>query len=142
MTILAAFYSFATTNTAINAEVGTRVYPIKAPTSAIGKKYITYQEIINPSVYHMEAASKLAKPTLQIDCWAPSALQADAISEAVRDSLDGFRGVFGSVDIRNIFFDTQRKDFEYFNDSSQKGSYRNLIEVTIWYFRSVPSLSS
>jgi hypothetical protein len=66
--------------------------------------------------HHMEGASGLARPRLQIDAWAPDADVATALGNAVRDRIDGFSGVMGEGDaavaVQGVFLADERDGYD------------------------------
>ena len=73
MTLLAELQTYLKENVGVAAVVAGRVFPQVAPTDA-DFPYITYQQLTNNSEHHMLAAAAIARPLVQINCWARSAL--------------------------------------------------------------------
>lgn len=94
---------------AIAALVGTRVYPTILPQASTFPA-ITYQRISRiPVADHLSDVGALARPRVQVDSWAGTRDGAEALGEAVRRKLNGYRGpVAGSEDVQMIQLDAVR----------------------------------
>ena len=98
------------------------------------------QWINRVSDHHQSAASKLAKATVQVDCWAISSDKRTSMAKAARDAVDGIRGlVMGGVTVRVVTVEDQTATFEPPTDGSEQGTYRERLDVEIDYFRNVPT---
>lgn len=58
--------------------------------------------------HHMGAATGFVQGTIQIDCLAQYPPDAEALAEAVRQSLDGYRGAVGSTYISTMHLTDER----------------------------------
>lgn len=89
----------------------TRIYPVKLP-QGVAAASIVYNEISGQGDHHNEGASGLARVRMQIAAWAQTADQAHALHLAVKNRLDGYRGVMGSgaaqVMVQGCFIDSWR----------------------------------
>ena len=109
------------------------------------KPYIIIQQVGAPPTHHMGAASGLAEARVEINSIASSRGAANALSEAVREALDGMKGsTIGddSLVVRSIYSDTGVRHLdETPDDGSQTYIYRDLEEYIVWYVQSVPTFS-
>jgi hypothetical protein len=71
--------------------IGQRCYPIKAPQGAV-RPYITFRRISGAPERHMGGPVPLAPARIQVECYAATYGAAKALADAVRLTLDGFRG--------------------------------------------------
>lgn len=98
-------------NAAVAALASTRMYPVKLPQGET-RDSIIFNEISGIGDHHMEGASGLATVRMQIGCWSQSADGAHALHLAVKESIDGYRGVMGdgnnAVEVQGIFIDSWR----------------------------------
>jgi len=136
-----AIYAYLSTVTGIVALVGTRIYPMTAPTSAV-LPYIILNQISGLGQHHMGAASEYVKSRWQIDCFGSTALGAFNVAEAVRDAIDGFQGDWGTVNIRRCHQVDENDGINFAVDGSEIADYRHMAEYEIDYFRSVPTLAT
>jgi len=74
-----------------------------------------------------DGLSSLDTARLQIDCFAPTFAQADALRTAITDAICGQVGVTGSTDFRAITPNSPR-DFEPVNNI-----HRCLADITVTY---------
>lgn len=130
MTIAAGLRTFLLADSTIASLIGSgsaaRLYPVKLPQGPT-MPAITYQTISGQRVHSADGASGLSGPRIQIDCWGSTYAQADALFEAVRKRLDGYRGPAGSKDIQGAFFDTERDFYE-----ADAELYRKSADFIIW----------
>lgn len=91
----------------------TRIYPMNLPQGqALASIVVT--RVSGQGDYTMNGASGYTRPRFQIDAWAPTALAAGTLANAIHDALDGFAGVMGSganaVEVQGIFRAEERED--------------------------------
>lgn len=110
-----ALRAFLLADGAIAAVVGTRVYPLRMPQGET-QASIVYTRVSGEGDYTMQGPTGYARPRIQIDAWASSANAAVALSNLIRDRLDGFRGVMGSgadaITVRGVFVADEREGFD------------------------------
>lgn len=142
MTFKDDLYEHLSTDAGIIAEVSTRIFFGIAPTST-AFPYITLERIASPGHNHMLASSAIANPLFQFDCWALTSVKRETVSEAVREALDGLRGVKigtnDTTDIRRVFVDNQSDSTEDPREGTEDRIFRTRMDITIWYVRSVPT---
>lgn len=73
-----------------------------------GLPRMTLHTISGNHEHHMTAAVGLVQARIQIDCHSTSAVNADALAEAVRQSLDGYRGAIGSTNVSTCHLADER----------------------------------
>jgi hypothetical protein len=91
--------------------IGTRLYPLTLP-QAPTLPAMSYQWISGQHFNAMDAPSKLSGPRVQFTCWAATYLQAEAVVEALRKRLNGFRGMAGATEIQGAFMESERDLYE------------------------------
>ena len=105
----AALIARLTADSALAALVGTRIYPLEGPEEAT-YPLITYLQVSSGdnSSRGLVGAQKHFRTLQQIDIYARTALEAQAIAVAVRASLDGqVNQTWGGVTIAAALFDDQ-----------------------------------
>ena len=91
--------------------VGTRVRMNRSEQSDALPRVVIHQ-ISGDHKHHMTAATGKATGRVQIDCHASSPVEAESIAEAVRQSLDGFRGQVNSgTFVSMCHLDSERADY-------------------------------
>lgn len=99
--------TFLLADAAIAALVGTRIYPVKLPQGVSGTSLIL-NEISGQGDHHMQGASGLVTVRMQIGAWATTADGAHALFLAVKEAIDGYRGLMGDVTVQGVFIDSWR----------------------------------
>lgn len=85
-----ALYVRLTGDAAVTAIVGTAVYPQAAPQN-LEPPFITYARVSAERLRSFDGPSGLARPRMQVDCWAAGYRQARQLADATRRALDGWR---------------------------------------------------
>lgn len=137
-----AIYEDLTATVAVTDEIGTRLYPLTAPTSA-ALPYSTYQLIAAASQHHAKAASALRETLLQIDVWADDSVEAEDASVAIVNALDGREnfsmGATEALDTYSVMLQAARYDFTPPSDASQVGTFRVSMDFQVWHAQNVPT---
>lgn len=92
-TIVEALRAYVLADATVAGLVGTRMYPVILPQDP-PMPAITFQIISGASVISNDGPAGLESPTFQIDCWAATYSQMDALFHAVRKRINGAKGVF------------------------------------------------
>lgn len=103
----------------IAALVGVRVYPVILK-QGVTDPSIVYSRISGIGDHHMQGASGLARPRIQIDCYSLSADTATTLANLVKERIDGFRGSMPwgenspeeAIVVQGIFFDGERDTYD------------------------------
>ncbi len=141
MSIEKALYGYMSGHASIIAQVGTRVYPEVAPEDTI-YPFITFNVTSEAHDHSMDGATGMANPRIQIDVWAEKISDRVITAEAIRTSMDGFRGDMGDDDlnIRSCFLQDKTNFQEPTGEGKGKPVYRSSIDFSIWHVESVPTL--
>lgn len=108
-------------------EVGTRIYPVRAPQSA---KYplVTYQRVGGARESDHEDDT-LQWPRVQVVAYAKTHRAAEALADAIEADLDGYKGTVRQVEIQHIEREN-RLDQPFDPDDTAFGI---LLDFFIWY---------
>lgn len=141
MTIETALFSYLTGKSEITSIVSTRVYATVAPSSPT-YPYITFQMVSNNPEHHMSGNSPITIVRIQLDAWARTVATQQAISEAVRNALDGYRGQMGAeaLDVRRAFLDNRNTFEEPDKHGKNLPVHRASLDFSIWHVEAVPTL--
>ena len=90
-----AIYSHLTHDDAVVAFVKERVYPVGTAPATPRYPILTYQRISGVHERHLKGGTGIVNSRMQINCWAESGLVVDDLADAVRESMDNFRGRMG-----------------------------------------------
>lgn len=137
MTVEAFISARLEADAGVGAICADRIYPAMAPQSAV-LPFITYIVISEPHLHHMGGASGLAMPRVQVDCFAATSLQAASLGEAVRASIQGFRGTVAGVVIRKCHLVTRTTSMEGPSNATDVPVYRVTMDYEIAHATSVP----
>ena len=141
MTIESALYSHLSTKASIIALVSDRIYPQIAP-NGTAYPFITFTVINEDHDHAMSGATGLANVSMQIDVWTETIADRVAVSEALRNALDGFTGDMGTEDlnIRSCFLDNRAVFQETDTEGKGQPIYRASMDFSIWHVETVPTL--
>lgn len=118
------------------ALVGTRVRPSRLEQ---GVKYpaIVYQVIGSPRTHLMgdtSDASRWVTANMQVDCYAKTYAEAQALAEQVRLALSRWSGTAGGVAVEVVFFEDARDmDEPTLVDHGDEGVYRVMMDFKAHY---------
>lgn len=133
-----ALYAYLSTYAPLTALVGTRLYPGLAPTSAVFP-YVTIQDLMVASHYHLDGASATHDSMVQIDVWALAAIEALQIARIIRTSMDGLPAAWDGLEVDGVFVDSEMDAPEPAQDASERAYYRRILTITVWHLREVPA---
>lgn len=125
---------------AVSSLVGTRIYPDALPQDAT-RPALVFTVISSVGEHHLTAAAGIARAIVQIDCYADTRLAANALSEAVRGEMQGYRGAMGSEYVQCCHLQNRIYDYDTPEHGSDQGLYRVIMEWLIWHTESVPTFS-
>lgn len=121
---------------AITALVGTRIYPVEVPEGDEYFPAITYAVLSCPRINSLTGPSGLAHPRVQLHCWARNPggyLAADALREAVRTAMNGFRGTWGALEIDHCTLLDEGDLFEPAAGIEAQKTYGARMDFEIWH---------
>jgi len=107
--------------------VDTRIYPVHLP-QGVQYPAATYQRINSTSEQHLKGRSGLRWVRMQVDIWAKDAMDVDAITGALDDALDGYRGPIGIYEATDSWRVAQQDIYEQDVDV-----YRITTDYSIYY---------
>jgi hypothetical protein len=117
----------ATISTAV---AGSRVHPVILPQGTNGPAVpaLVYNTISEITDHVTTGASGLVMVRLQLDAYAATPNEADALARAVKDRIDGYRGVMGAVAVQGVFAENARTDYQ-----SDSKLFRSGRDFVVWY---------
>lgn len=104
---------------------------------------ITIHQVSGDHEHHMLAATGKAIGRVQINCYASTPVGSETLAEAVRQSLDGFRGLMGSTFVSMCHLEDERSQIDEPKEGRNEsgGVYSVQIDYTIGWTVSVPTFS-
>ncbi len=139
-----AIYEDLTATAAVTDKIGTRLYPLTAPTSA-ALPYATFQLITATSQHHAKAASALRETLLQIDVWAADSVAVEDASIPIVNALDGREnfsmGATEALDVQSVTMEDGSPRFIFTppSDGSEVGTFRVSMDFQVWHAQNVPT---
>ena len=131
-------------NANVASVVSTRVFPEYAQ-QGMRMPYITVTPIGNTHVHHLQGASGVAMPTLQVDGFAATKTQVEQLKDYIRLATDGF---VGSVTVNSISFTFNKiflaSDNDSFVDPSfddETGVRRTSMDFECAHNETIPSFA-
>jgi len=128
MNIEEGLHDFLKTDSGVNALVGTKIFPLVAPDTAV-PPYIVYQTITDPEEETHDGPAGIAHPRVQLANVADSYSAAKALRNAVYGALKGYKGLMGTVNVRHV--KVVNKGFD--DHEPETGRTRILMDAIIWY---------
>jgi hypothetical protein len=100
---------------------------------------LVYTIVVDQPYDTMDAAAGLVDTDVQIDIWGPDFYAVDQTEEALRQALEGFRGMMGDCLVSSVHYVDASDDYEASPIPSDGGFYRKLTEWTFKRFESIPT---
>ncbi len=122
-----ALVTYVTTDTTISGLIGARLYPALLPQKPT-YPCVRYVVVSAPREYDHNGASGLVKARVQFDAYGVTAAQVEAVKEAFRARLSGFKGSMGSVVVGSSQMISERDGYE---DSPDV--YDSSFDFSIWF---------
>ena len=142
MSLLTDMVSRLTADASVAALVGSRVRVNRsAQGDALPRIVIT--QVSGDHEHHLTGASGFVQGRIQIDCHAVYPYLADNLSEAVRQSLDGFNGLMGSTPVSTMHLSEERTISTPPNPGGgdAEGVETNQTDYTVGWTVSIPTFN-
>jgi hypothetical protein len=121
-------YTLITSDSAVAALIGTRLYPLRIPQDA-ALPAVSYQLISQPGHYaHAEGDVGLRRSRVQLTVQANDYARMRSVLAALSDAVSGYRGTTGSTWFQAIFTETVRDEWA---EAFERGAGR--MDVIIWH---------
>jgi hypothetical protein len=133
----------------VRDRVATRIFAENAPEGTQGECIIV-RNLSGSAEMHMQGETDCAMPTIQIDCYAESALRAESLWQLVRNRLSGYSGSVSVLDSEGIEQAVVVSEFalrrpghiiDEPHDGSDKWTYRYSGDFEVFHSQSVPTLT-
>jgi hypothetical protein len=98
MSLEAELRTYTLADGTVTALVGTRMHARMLPQTPT-LPAIVFQRIDTRRTHDMDGPDGLPRPRMQVTSWATTPAGVTDLATAVRDRLDGYRGVWGAVTV-------------------------------------------
>jgi len=126
MSLETDLYSYLSTYASLTSLISTRIYPSKAP-QEVASPYCVFRKDGNERMYSHQGFSGLSKPSIEVNCYAETYLQAKAVADQVTAAMEAWPGVNASV---QSVFQEDEQDLT-FEDSTEL--HHILLEFSVMY---------
>lgn len=116
----------------VSAICSTRGFPDVLPNNATLPAYV-YTTISDIPAYQMGGEAGVATARVQIDCYAATRKDCDALAAAIRTAISGQRFTQGSYKIRTCHIDNAFTDEDQPIDGTQAWRYLTITDFLINY---------
>lgn len=133
------FRTYLLTQAAITTLVSQRIFSGHIPQRE-DYPAITINEITGGYAHDLSGGSGFAEPIIQVDAWAKTNASCEAIAEALRGELQGYRGTMGSTtSVRAVVLQNEIDLSETPTDASDTWTFRRTQDYYVNYACSIPS---
>tara|TARA_B100000809_G_scaffold154054_1_gene151418 strand:- start:1083 stop:1505 length:423 start_codon:yes stop_codon:yes gene_type:complete len=130
--------TYLLTDTAIAADVGTRIFPRAMPQDAT-LPAIVFQLISSISVDQVDSAAGIANALVQVDIYGETHLAANNLAEDVRNAVHGYSGSMGSETVQSVGIANKIEGYLVPDDGGDDGTYRVTLDLDIVHTEAVPT---
>lgn len=128
MTLLAGdLRSFILGDSTVAALIGTRFYPDLLPQNAQFPA-VSYNLVSETYGHVMRGPNVVSSARVQIDSWAETKEEAEAVSSAIHARLDAYQGAMGTSVVQGVFAADGRDWIE-----PSEAIYRRSRDYIIWH---------
>lgn len=117
---------------AVTALVGTRIYPVLAPTSA-ALPFITYRRTGVRREQSFSGPVGVTTTSLDLDIFATTYEAARTLSDLCRLALDGWGGTFENTEVKNVSLESESDGFALLQGAEAPPSYTITQSLNIFW---------
>lgn len=118
--------------TPVSGLVGTRVHYNQVP-QPTGKPHIWFRVSSDNEELTMDRVGGLHEAFVDMECVGTSESSAQAVADAVKSRLHGFKGSMGNVTAQGVFVRDKDDDYLPFANQSDEGAHVVAYSVNVWY---------
>jgi hypothetical protein len=101
-----AIYDILSSDAGVGALIGDRIHPLVIP-QGVSLPAVTYQQITGLRVQNLASPQGMVRTRFQLNCWAETYNEADAVADEIRKTLGGYSGTSAKVYIYTISLDSE-----------------------------------
>ncbi|MEM9019940.1 MAG: DUF3168 domain-containing protein [Planctomycetota bacterium] len=132
MSIKAAIYALVTEHAGAKAILDTRIYPQRAP-SGTPLPYAVYHRISPERQYHLGGFAGCTRELIQVDAWADTPAEAEAMADALIDAMEVQQVQAGGILIESIELQSQRDTDQDPQDGRDLPVFGSSLDFRIWH---------
>jgi hypothetical protein len=120
---------------AIAALVGARVYPLRLPQKPTFPAIVLLR-VSGIRATHLHGAASLARPRVQVDCWAPTLDQAAALGALCRQQLENYSGPYTDTESPATTITVQTvfdEEHDLFDEDINGGTCRHSADYFVFH---------
>jgi hypothetical protein len=127
-----AIYSILENDVTTLALVSTRIYPNHIPQAAAAPM-IAYFQITGDRDHVLGSATGYVTARFQLNLWDDDYAGSRTLANAVRNALDDYAGMVGSVVIHRILIENERDISNFPSDTQLLFRYGKVLDFTVWF---------
>lgn len=143
MSIRTDFRTYLLTKSTVTDLVGTgdnaRVYPGFAP-QGVSLPHVVLNTISDVSDHDMDGANGWTEARVQVDCYARTVDDAEALAEVIRLACDGYKGTMGAAEVAFCFQEAGDDGPEPYPTNEPRQRSRRRDDYRFAYFKALPTL--
>lgn len=138
MSVKGGLASHLKADAAVAAVVGTRVHHYPVP-QGVALPYVEFERQDTEHIRHLDGPSGLRRTEFSVTCYSRDSAEVEALAEAVRESLDGWRGAWSGVRVTCVFLEEMDDSASADIDGGEEQIHRIGMDFTVWHVESVPA---
>lgn len=144
LSIEVAVRSLLLASSSLSAVVGVRIAP-GSVSEQTAMPYIVYNRFASDHQNHMQGASGLVFARIQLDLFAETWAHIEAMTEAIRNRIDGYRGTVTvnsqTLRIQQAHLEGVRDNYIAPTDGSDNGTYSRMLDFFVSASETIPTLT-
>lgn len=124
--------TFIIGSTGVSSLVGSRCHYNKLPQKS-EYPHVWFRVTSDTEPRTMDGVGGMHDANLDLECAGLDEDDAQAVADAVKDRLDGYKGTIGNVSAKAIFLSDKDDDYEPFSNESNEGVHVNAYSVRVVY---------
>lgn len=139
MSLKAVVRALLLQNGSVTQLVGDRIFQRLSPQD-ITSPTIVFSIISRPHDHTMEGSSGYASARVQVNCYGPTAAIADRLGEAVRLTLQGYKGTIGDTDVHHCLLLDDRDGMDPAPGAQGRRLFVNSLDFELAHREARPAL--
>jgi hypothetical protein len=148
MSLATDLRKYLLSKSAVTSVIGTRMFAAFHPQKNSTYPLVTYQVIVNTPAHHLLGGAGYSGTRIQLDGYAPNETDRDALTELLRNQLQGFpapgaSNVMGSTTVDSVVLMGQRDFYEPpQNQADSGGLFRTSMDFWFRHQQAAPTFAA